>query len=110
MATYTPKELVPPTQLANAAASVYTQPGGGVVSVVRTIHAQCPAAGHAFTLSRGADAAATRLFDAYALTQKVPAIFNGWWVIAAGLGANALQAFADAAAQVVLQVSGYEFS
>ncbi len=52
--------------------------------VLRTIHAQSAAASHNFTVSVStADAAATRLFDAYALTANIPSIFSGWWVIPA---------------------------
>jgi hypothetical protein len=111
VATYTPKELVAPTSLgASAGTSVYTQPAS-VVTILRTIHAQCPNSGHSFTLSLGADAAGTRLFDGYGLTAKVPAIFNGWWAIASGAGgAHAIDANADASSQVVLTIGGYEFS
>lgn len=106
MAVYTPKELVPVTQLTNAAATVYTTPGA-TVAVMRTIQAQVAAGGHSFTLSRGADGATTRLFAAFALTANVPSIFNGWWALTA---ASIVQAFADASALVNLTISGYEFA
>lgn len=106
MATYTPKELVPVTQLTNAAATVYTVPAA-TTAIIRTIIAQCAAAAHTFTLSRGTDGAATRLFSGYALTQSVPAIFNGWWVVGTGV---VLQAFADSNSQVNLSISGYEYA
>jgi uncharacterized protein YqkB len=47
--------------------------------VFRTIHFET-AASKSVTLSFGADAVATRLFDAFVTTAAVPAIFNGWWV------------------------------
>lgn len=106
MAVYTPKELVAVTQLTNAAATVYTVPGA-TTAIMRTVHAQAATAAHAFTLSRGADAAATRLWAAYALTANVPAIFNGWWAIAA---AAIVQAFADVNTVVDLSISGYEYA
>lgn len=106
MAVYTPKELVPVTQLTNTAATVYTTPGA-TVGVMRTIQVSVAAAAHTFTLSRGTDGAATRLFAAYALTANVPAIFNGWWALTA---ASIVQANADANALVNLTISGYEFA
>lgn len=106
MAVYTPKELVAATQLTNTAATVYTVPGA-TTAIMRTIHAQSATAAHTFTLSRGTDAAATRLFAAYALTANIPAIFNGWWAVAA---AAIVQANADVSTVVVLTVSGYEFA
>jgi hypothetical protein len=110
MATYTPKEIVAATSLtATPGSSVYTQPAA-TKSIIRTINAQSPNAAHSFTLSRGADAAGTRLFDAYALTAKVPAIFNGWWVIEGINAAHAIDANADAVNQVVLTVGGYEYA
>lgn len=106
MAVYTPKELVAVTQLTNSAATVYTVPGA-TTAIMRTVHAQVAAGGHSFTLSRGVDGAATRLWAAYALTTNVPAIFNGWWAVAA---AAVIQAFADASAVVDLSISGYEYA
>jgi hypothetical protein len=82
-AVYTPAALVPAmTSLTSTAA--YQTSTAATTGVLRTIHAQANAAAHNFTVSTGgADAAATRLFDAYALTANVPAVFNGWWVVPA---------------------------
>ena len=109
MGTFTPKALVPVTQLtASAGTSVYTQPAS-VTSIVRTIHVIAASAAKTFTLSFGADAAATRLFDAYALTANVPSIFNGWWVTPGTHAAHEIDANASAVTSVQLIVSGYEW-
>ncbi len=83
MAAYNPAALVPAmTSLTSTAA--YQTSTAANTGVLRTIHAQSSAAAHSFTVTVStADAAATRLFDAYALTALVPAIFNGWWVVPA---------------------------
>ncbi len=83
MATYFPAALVPAmTSLTSTAA--YQTSTAANTGVLRTIHAQANSSAHSFTISAGgADAAATRLFDAYALTANIPSIFNGWWVVPA---------------------------
>ncbi len=83
MAVYTPAALVPAmTSLTSTVA--YQTSTASTTGVLRTIHAQANAASHNFTVTAGgADVAATRLFDAYALTANVPATFNGWWVVPA---------------------------
>jgi hypothetical protein len=83
MATLTPAALVPAmTSITSTAA--YQTSTAATTGVLRTIHAQANAAAHNFTVSvGGADAAATRLFDQYALAANVPSILQGWWVIPA---------------------------
>lgn len=81
---------------------------GGTTYIIRTIHVDTSAAGKTFTMSIGADAAGTRLFDAYALTQSVPSIFNGWWV-KAGAGAHDIDASCSATT-VTLMASGYTYA
>lgn len=57
--------LAGPAQVSNAAATKYTVPAG-TKTIVRHVHVQNPSAGVVtFTMSIGADGAATRLFDAY---------------------------------------------
>lgn len=82
-AVYTPAALVPAmTSLTSTVA--YQTSTAATTGVLRTIHAQANSASHTFTVTAGgADVAATRLFDAYALTANVPSIFNGWWVVPA---------------------------
>jgi len=111
MATYTPAALVPAmTSITSTAA--YQTSTAATTGVLRSIHAQANAAAHSFTVSTGgADAAATRLFDAYALTANVPSIFNGWWVVPATvvswLGYKSDTAGANI---VLLTVGGYTFA
>lgn len=111
MATYTPAALVPAmTSLTSTAA--YQTSTAATTGVLRTIHAQANAASHTFTVSTGgADAAATRLFDAYALTANVPSTFNGWWVVPA-TAASWLGYKCDttAGSLVMLTVAGYTFA
>jgi len=109
MAVYTPKTLVAITQLTNAAADVYTQPGA-TTTIVRTIWAQANSSGKTVTVSFGADAAATRIIDAFALTANVPQLWNGWWVIATGSTSHTIQAFASANTAVNIILGGYEYA
>lgn len=73
-------------------------------NILRTIHFSTSAAGKAVTFSIGADAAGTRIFDAYPLTQSVPAIFNGWWVTTLRCDGNVNSTTAQVA------VSGYTYA
>lgn len=104
MATYTPKALVPQAAAANSATTIYT--ATAVTGIVRTIIVQAPSTAKTFTMSQGADAAGTRLFDGYALTTNVPAIFNLWWVITAS---GTIQASGSTTA-VSTGLSGYEYA
>lgn len=108
MAVYTPKDIsVQAALTATGGTSIFTGTGGHVY-VIRTVHAQSAASGKNFTLSIKADAAGTRLFDAYALTANIPAIFNGWWVFQ-GSAAHDLDA-SCAATAVNLGVYGYDYA
>jgi len=61
------KRLAGPAQVSNAAATKYTVPAL-TKTIVRHVHVQNPSgAAVMFTMSIGADAAATRLFDAYSI-------------------------------------------
>jgi hypothetical protein len=65
--TGTPRRVHGPAQVTNAAATKYTVPTG-VKAWTRHIHVQNPSGSPVtFTLSIGADAAATRIFDAYSI-------------------------------------------
>lgn len=110
MAVYTPAALVP-AMTALTATAAYQASTAATTGVLRTIHAQANAASHNFTVSvGGADAAATRLFDQYALTANVPSIFNGWWVVPA-TSTSWLGYKADAAGSVVmLTIGGYTYA
>ena len=61
------KRLSGPAQVSNAAATKYTVPAA-TKTVVRHIHVQNPSGSAVtFTLSIGADAAATRIIDAFSI-------------------------------------------
>ena len=104
MAVYTPVALVPQIALTNAAATYYT--ATAVTAIARTVQVSTPSAGKTFTLSFATDAAGTRSWEAYALAQNVPSIFNGWWVIVT----SAILQASCAATAVSLGVFGYTYA
>jgi hypothetical protein len=62
-----PKRLAGPAQVSNAAATKYTVPAL-TKTIIRHVHVENPSGAIVtFTMSIGADAAATRLFDAYSI-------------------------------------------
>jgi hypothetical protein len=62
-----PKRLAGPAQVSNAATTKYTVPAS-TKTIVRHIHVENPSGSPVtFTLSIGADAAGTRIFDAYSI-------------------------------------------
>lgn len=97
----TAARIVGPTQLAAAAATLYTVPAG-TLAIVTSVWVNTPDAARTFTLSIGADAAGTRVWTTYALTQNVPYVTYPMWRIAA---AEVIQAFASAATSVVIVIS-----
>ena len=111
MAAYNPAALVPAMTSVTSTAA-YVTSTTATTGVLRTIHAQSSAASHTITVTTGgADAAATRLFDAYALTANVPAIFNGWWVVP--LTSNSQLGYKSDTATgsiVMLTIAGYAYS
>lgn len=110
-AAYNPAALVPAMTSVTSTAAYQTSTAANT-GVLRTIHAQSSAAAHSITVTTGgADAAATRLFDAYALTALVPAIFNGWWVVPATV-TSWLGYKSDTATGsiVMLTIGGYIYS
>jgi hypothetical protein len=109
MASYTPVAVVPMTSLAATAGTSLLSGVTGTVYVVRTWHVDTSGAAKTFTVSVGADAAATRLFDAYALTTSVPAIFNEWLPITAVGGAHTIDGNCSAAT-VTLMAGGYTYA
>lgn len=100
-----PKRLVGPTQLGNAAATVYTVPAGRV-AVIRNIHIVNPSAGDlTFTASIGADAAGTRIFYQESVLSGDSFDSFAPFVLSAG---EILQAYASTAATLVITVDGEE--
>ena len=100
-----PKRLYGPAALTNAAATVYTVPTA-TKTVVRHIHVQNPSgAAMAFTLSIGADAAATRLFDGVLIPAVSAIDLWGYYVMEA---TQIIQALAGTTTVLVLTINGDE--
>lgn len=99
------KRAVGPIQLAAAAATLYTAPAGTQVRIA-AIWLQTPTAARTVTMSVGADAAATRFLDAYALTANVPATLYPGQILNAG---EVIQGFASAATSVVAMITVEEY-
>lgn len=100
-----PKRLVGPAQLPGAAATQYTVPADRIC-VIRNIHIVNPSgAAVTFTASIGADGAATRIFDSLSIAAN--SVYDSFapFVLSA---TEILQAFAGAAATLVITVDGEE--
>lgn len=103
--TTTPKRLFGPAALTTSAATKYTSPAAG--AQIKRIRVDNPGGGvtRTFTLSIGADAVGTRLYDAISVPPGGIDIYGPFT-----LGnAEIVQAFADNTA-VVLTIDGAEFS
>lgn len=100
-----PKRLYGPALLAAAAATVYTVPAGRL-AIIRNIHVVNGTAGDlTFTASIGADAAGTRIFSAETVSAETSFDCFAPFVLNAG---EVLQAYASAAASLVMTVDGEE--
>lgn len=91
-----------PAQLTNAAVTKYTVPAG-LRFIMRHIHIENPGAAVTFTASIGADAAATRLYDAYPIGANTAIDLWGYWPVSA---AEIIQALASVTLQLVITISG----
>jgi len=101
------KRLAGPGQLTNAAATKYTCPAG-TLTLVRHIHVSNPSGGSInFTMSIGADAAGTRIYDAYPIAAN--GVLDVWcfYVLTA---AEVLQAFGATTLVLNLTVDGEEYT
>lgn len=95
--------LFGPAQLTNSAATKYDPPAAG--AVIRMIHVSNPSGSAVdFTLSIGADAAGTRLFDGYSIPADSVKTF---WVDLQLDDADIVQAFAGTTLTLVLVLGGY---
>lgn len=104
--TDTLKRLVGPKALETSTTAQYDSSGKTVS--VRFIHVSNPTAGDiTLTMSIGADAAGTRLFDGYTVPAKSVLSYPSSFILESGDGANALVANAGSAG-LVLTVSGVE--
>jgi hypothetical protein len=99
----TATRLAGPAQVSNAAATKYTVPAA-TLTILRHIHVQNPSGSTVtFTLSVGADAAGTRLFDAF------PIAAGGvldQWVYVPLVAAEVIQAFAGTNNILTLTLGG----
>lgn len=109
----TPVRMSGPAQVSNAAATKYTVPAT-TLTIMRHIHIQNPSGSAVtFTMSIGADAAATRIFDAYSIPAAGAGVtgsvldFFGYWVLAA---AEIVQAFAGTNNVLTLTVNGDQYT
>lgn len=105
VSTFTYKRLYGPTQLGNAASTLYTVPVS-TRSVIRHIHVSNPTGAPVnFTLSIGTSAAATRLWDATPVAANDVLDHYQDHSLTEG---EIIQAFASSAATLNLTVDGYE--
>lgn len=105
----TPKRFHGPAQVSNVAATKYTTPSyipNTLTSVVRHIHVQNPSASPVtFTLSIGADAAGTRIFDAYSIAANTVLDHFCYYVLTS---AEIIQGLAGTNNILVLTIDGDE--
>lgn len=108
-----PKRLAGPAQVSNAAATKYTVPSL-TKTVIRHIHVQNPSGSAvAFTLSIGADAAGTRVIDAFSIPAAAVGVtasvvdFYPYYVLEA---AEIVQAFAGTNNILTLTINGDEIT
>lgn len=103
----TPKRLHGPAQVSNAAATKYTVPAD-TKTVVRHIHVQNPSASVVtFTLSIGADAQDTRIWNAHSI--PADSIFDRYPYFVLD-EAEVIQAFAGTNNVLVLTIDGEEIT
>jgi hypothetical protein len=109
----TPKRVHGPAQVSNAAATKYTVPAL-TKAVIRHIHVSNPSGSPVtFTLSIGADAAATRVYDAYSIPAAAAgvsaSVFDDWGPYELE-PAEIVQAFAGTNNILVLTIDVDEFT
>ena len=100
-----PTRLAGPALVTNAAATKYTVPSV-TKTIVRHVHVQNPSVSAVtFTMSIGADAAGTRLFDAYNIPAGTVLDHYCYYVLAA---AEIIQALAGTTNILTLTIDGDE--
>lgn len=96
-----------PALVSNAAATKYTTPAG-TKTIVRHVHVQNPSASAVtFTMSIGADAAGTRIFDVFSIAAGTVFDHFPYYVLSA---AEVLQAFAGTNNILTLTIDGDELT
>lgn len=107
MATLTPKYLIGPAQALTSTPAAYASPAS-TNGIIRTILATAKTTSITLTVSLGADAAATRIIDAYPLSPSNPYVLNCWLVTAQN-SAHALDATSNATGtNCIASIAGYE--
>ena len=97
--------LAGPAQVSNAAATKYTVPSV-TKTIVRHVHVQNPSGSAVtFTMSIGADAAGTRIFDAYSIGAGQVLDHYCYYVMSVG---EIIQAFAGTNNVLTLTIDGDE--
>jgi len=92
-----------PGQITNAAVTKYTVPASQL-AIIRHIHVYNPSAANVtFTMSIGADAAGTRLFDAFSIGPGQSFDHFCYYVVSA---AEIIQAYAGTTNTLVLTIDG----
>lgn len=103
----TPKRLYGPALVTNAAATKYTVPAT-TKTILRHIHVQNPTGSAVtFTLSIGADAAATRVFDAFSIAAGQVLDHMCYYTLEA---AEIVQALAGTTNVLTLTIGGDEYT
>lgn len=101
------KRLAGPAQVSNSAATKYTVPAS-TVTIVNHIHVQNPSVSAVtFTMSIGADAAGTRIYDAYSIAAGAVLDTFCRYVLTA---AEVIQALAGTTNVLVLTIDGQELT
>lgn len=99
------KRLAGPAQVSNAAATKYTVPAA-TKTFVRQIHVSNPSGSAVtFTASIGADAAGTRIFDAFSIAAGAVLDHFCYYILEAG---EIIQALAGTNNVLVLTITGDE--
>jgi len=103
----TAKRLAGPAQVSNSAATKYTVPAS-TKTIIRHIHVQNPSGSAVtFTMSIGADAAGTRIYDAYSIAAGGVLDHYCYLVVDA---AEIVQAFAGTNNVLTLAIYGDELT
>jgi hypothetical protein len=109
MATLTPKALIGPSAALTSSVTTYASNGSATTfGIIRTVIANSPTTAITLTIALGADAAGTRQWNAVALTQNVPYVFNGW-VVTPTNSTHSIDATSNATGtNCICTISGYE--
>ncbi len=108
MTTTSNKRLFGPGVLTASAVTKYTAPGSGGSAQIKRMRASCTdGADHTVTISIGADATGTRIYNTYPVSGTLGADIFGPFNLAAS---EILQAFCSSNGLVVLEADGTETS